>query len=99
MASPHAAGATALVREQLPAFTALQVAQELTARATCGVEGNPVPASPNLLLFTLDATDSNFGPPPPPPPPSCKPKGDASVLDAECCSLKSRVKEGAKSCK
>jgi subtilisin family serine protease len=101
MASPHVAGAGALVREQLPAFTALQVGTELAARATCGVVGNPGSGSPNLLLYTLDATDPNCGgePPPPPPPPSCAPKGDSCTLDAECCSLKCRGKEGAKTCK
>ena len=102
MASPHVAGAGALVREQLPAFTSFQVGGELTARATCGVVGNPGSGSPNLLLYTLDATDPNCGappPPPPPPPPSCAPKHDPCAVNADCCSLKCAGKAGAKTCK
>jgi subtilisin family serine protease len=99
MASPHVAGAGALVREQLPAFTAIQVGGELTARATCGVVGNPGTGSPNLLLYTLDATDPNCGAPPPPPPPVCAPKHDPCVVNADCCSLKCAGKAGAKTCK
>jgi subtilisin family serine protease len=100
MASPHVAGAGALVREQLPAFTSLQVGAELTARATCGVVGNPGSGSPNLLLYTLDATDPNCGaPPPPPPPPVCAPKHDPCAVNADCCSLKCTGKAGAKTCK
>ncbi|HSL84781.1 MAG TPA: S8 family serine peptidase, partial [Thermoanaerobaculia bacterium] len=100
MASPHVAGAGALVREQLPTFTALQVGTELTARATCGVVGSPGSGSPNLLLYTLDATDPNCdGGGGDPPPPSCAPKGDSCTLDADCCSLKCRGREGAKTCK
>lgn len=64
MASPHVAGAAALIRDEFPSFTPTQVANELTARATSGVISN-TSGSPNLLLFTL----GDGGPPPPPPPP------------------------------
>jgi len=74
MASPHVAGAAALVRDEFPAFSVAQVKAELLARATPGVVANPGPGSPNLLLFTL----SGGAPPPPPPPP---PPSDVVSID------------------
>jgi len=53
MASPHVAGAAALIRQEFPAFSPADVAAELTARATTGVVSNPGSGSPNLLLYTL----------------------------------------------
>ena len=54
MASPHVAGAAALVLDQNPNLSAFQVSDLLTERATCGVVSNPGSGSPNLLLYTLD---------------------------------------------
>ncbi|MEM9383463.1 MAG: S8 family peptidase [Pseudomonadota bacterium] len=67
MATPHVAGAAALVFDQNPTWTPFQVQDELTARATVGVVSNPGSGSPNLLLYTLD----DGGGPPPPPAPEC----------------------------
>ncbi len=63
MASPHAAGAGALVLHEHPTWTPAQVTAELNARATTGVLSGIGTGSPNRLLFTLAGT--------PPPPPDC----------------------------
>jgi subtilisin family serine protease len=60
MASPHVAGAAALVLAQNPSFTPQQVRDFLVDNATTGVVTNPGSGSPNLLLFVVN------GPPPPP---------------------------------
>jgi len=60
MASPHVAGAAALVLHQYPGYTPAQVTQELLNRATNGVVGNPGSGSPNKLLYTLD--EGGIGP-------------------------------------
>ncbi|MGD2113826.1 MAG: S8 family peptidase [Acidobacteriota bacterium] len=68
MASPHVAGAAVLVLDQDGSLTPAQVGQTLTDRATCGVVSNPGSGSPNLLLYSLDATDPDCdggGDPPP----------------------------------
>ncbi len=52
MASPHAAGAAALVLEQFPTSTPAQVASTLNSRATTGKVTNPGSGSPNRLLYT-----------------------------------------------
>ncbi|MEM9057361.1 MAG: S8 family serine peptidase [Pseudomonadota bacterium] len=67
MASPHVAGAAALILDENPNWSPSQVASELTARATAGVLSNVGSGSPNLLLYTL----SSAPPPPPDPAPSC----------------------------
>ncbi len=96
MASPHVAGAAALIRAQFPAFTPSEVGAELVARATCGVVGSPGSGSPNLLLYSLDATDPNCdgggGP-------TCAAKKDPCTFDSDCCSNKCRGRQGAKTCK
>jgi len=66
MASPHAAGAAALVFEEHPTWTPFQVMNELVARATTGVLSSIGSGSPNRLLFTR----GGGAPPPPPPPPT-----------------------------
>ncbi len=68
MATPHVAGAAALVLDEDPGLTPAQVASTLTNRATSGVLSGVGTGSPNLLLFTLGG-----GPPPPPPPPGPDP--------------------------
>lgn len=60
MASPHVAGAAALLVAENPALSATQVASLLTSNATSGVLTSVGTGSPNLLLFTLNA-----GAPPP----------------------------------
>jgi subtilisin family serine protease len=64
MASPHVAGAAALVLSANPSFTPAQVAASITSNATTGVVGNPGTGSPNRLLFVGDGSQ-------PPPPPGC----------------------------
>ncbi|MDX2262091.1 MAG: S8 family peptidase [Gemmatimonadales bacterium] len=65
MASPHVAGAAALVLGATPSATPAQVAATLTGNATPGVVTSAGTGSPNLLLYTLGGP---IAPPPPPPP-------------------------------
>jgi subtilisin family serine protease len=51
MATPHVAGAAALVLSANPGFTAQQVRDRLVSDATAGVVGDAGRRSPNLLLF------------------------------------------------
>ncbi len=62
MATPHVAGAAALVLDENTSLTPAQVASTLTNRATTGVLTGVGTGSPNRLLFTRS------GAPPPPPP-------------------------------
>jgi subtilisin family serine protease len=61
MASPHVAGAAALVASANPTWTPAQIRDELVADATPNVVTNPGTGSPNLLLFVDNGTT---GPPP-----------------------------------
>lgn len=56
MASPHVAGAAALVLDASPSATPAQVAATLTGNATTGVVTDAGTGSPNLLLYTLGGT-------------------------------------------
>ncbi len=67
MATPHVAGAAALVFDQHSSWSPFQVGDEITARATTGVVSNAGSGSPNRLLYTLD----DSGPPPPTDDPEC----------------------------
>ncbi|MCE6994102.1 S8 family serine peptidase [Saccharothrix sp. S26] len=60
MASPHVAGAAALVLAGSPGASPQQVRDALVSAATPNKVGNPGSGSPNALLFT------NAGPPPQP---------------------------------
>jgi subtilisin family serine protease len=51
MATPHVAGAAALVLSQNPTFTPAQVAAKLVADSTPNVVTNPGSGSPNRLLY------------------------------------------------
>ncbi|MEU4691464.1 S8 family peptidase [Actinoplanes sp. NPDC023714] len=53
MASPHVAGAAALVLSRNTGYTPAQVASALTSNATTGVVTNPGSGSPNRLLFVV----------------------------------------------
>jgi subtilisin family serine protease len=55
MASPHVAGAAALVLAAHPNWTPAQVRTELVGRAGSGLVRNPGAGSPNKLLFTGEA--------------------------------------------
>lgn len=56
MASPHVAGAAALLLEQDPSLTPMEVRELLDARATPEVIDLAGPGTPNRLLYTLDGT-------------------------------------------
>ncbi|WP_309570828.1 S8 family serine peptidase, partial [Deinococcus sp.] len=64
MATPHVAGAAALVLAANPTYTASQVSSALTTNATSGKVTSAGTGSPNLLLYT------GTGAVTPPPPPS-----------------------------
>ncbi|GIE75644.1 hypothetical protein Aph02nite_15940 [Actinoplanes philippinensis] len=53
MASPHVAGAAALVLSRNPGYTPAQVSSALTGNATTGVVTNAGSGSPNRLLFVV----------------------------------------------
>jgi serine protease len=63
MASPHVAGAAALVLDAHPEYTPAQVRDALVAAATPGKVTSPGSGSPNVLLYT-----GGGGLPPPPEP-------------------------------
>ncbi|MFJ8685116.1 S8 family peptidase [Micromonospora wenchangensis] len=54
MASPHVAGAAALVLSANPSYTPAQVASYLTSNATPNVVTSPGSGSPNRLLFVVN---------------------------------------------
>ncbi|WP_089153804.1 S8 family peptidase [Micromonospora sp. NBS 11-29] len=54
MASPHVAGAAALVLGANPSYTPAQVASYLTSNATTGKVTSPGSGSPNRLLFVVN---------------------------------------------
>ncbi|SDY20745.1 Serine protease, subtilisin family [Micromonospora pattaloongensis] len=68
MASPHVAGAAALVLAANPSWTPQQVRDELVGKATPNVVTNPGSGTPNRLLYV---GDGGTEPPPPPPPIGC----------------------------
>ncbi len=72
MASPHVAGAAALILSGSLSSTPAQVATALTAASTTGVVTDPAAGSVNRLLFTGDASV----PQPPPPTPPTAPAND-----------------------
>ncbi|MET1089187.1 MAG: S8 family serine peptidase [Arthrobacter sp.] len=69
MASPHVAGAAALLLSQSPGLTPAQVAGALTSNATAGVVAAATSGTPNRLLFTGAFT----APPAPAPAPAPSP--------------------------
>nr|WP_234361509.1 S8 family serine peptidase [Plantactinospora sp. BB1] len=54
MASPHVAGAAALVLAQNPSYTPQQVRDLLVTSGTTGLVTDPGPGSPNVLLHVAD---------------------------------------------
>jgi hypothetical protein len=76
MATPHVAGAAALVLAANPSATPAQVRDALVNAATTGAVGSPGSGSPNRLLYVGEGGDE---PPPPPPPPSCSGTNDTNV--------------------
>ena len=68
MASPHVAGAAALLLDENGSLTPGQIKSTLTANATSGVISGIPGGTVNLLLYTING---GAPPPPPPPPGSC----------------------------
>lgn len=75
MASPHVAGAAALVLQGSPTASPSQVTAALTGTATTGVVTSAGSGSPNRLLYTL----GDSVPPPEEPPGEEPPAGDTLV--------------------
>ncbi|CAN5365839.1 hypothetical protein BH23ACT3_BH23ACT3_15230 [soil metagenome] len=65
MATPHVAGAAALLLSREPTLTPAQVGQRLGADATPDVVTNPGVGSPNLLLYVSDLDQVGSDPPAP----------------------------------
>ena len=61
MASPHVAGAAAVILERSPSLTPAQVAAQIVADATIGaVDVDDKPGSPNRLLYVPDVAVPTF---------------------------------------
>ena len=87
MASPHVAGAAALLLSANPASTPAQVATAMGSAATTGVVSDAGTGSPNRLLYTGDAATPNPTPEPPPAPAPTAPANDNFASAATLSSL------------
>ena len=76
MASPHVAGAAALLLSGEPELTPAQVTSRLSTASTTGVVTDAGSGSLNRLLFVGDSSTPNPTPEPPPPPPPAAPGND-----------------------
>ena len=76
MASPHVAGAAALLLSASPSSTPAEVATAMGAASTTGAVGTPGVGSVNRLLYTGDAATPNPTPEPPPTPAPTAPAND-----------------------
>src|SRR6266550_1071854 len=90
MATPHVAGAAALILGVTPSLTPAQVWSQMSANTTLNKITNPGTGSPNRLLFVGAGS-----PPPPPPPPRrrparsrCTSSTPGSVTWSSTCSLR-----------
>ena len=90
MASPHVAGAAALVLSGEGGLTPAQVGARLAANSTTGLVTSPGAGSLNRLLYVGDASDGNPLPEPEPepePPPPAPPANDAFLNATTLASL------------
>ncbi|MBO0607776.1 S8 family peptidase [Myceligenerans salitolerans] len=78
MASPHVAGAAALVTAANPGYTPQQVRDQLVADATTGAVTNRGSGSPDALLYVGDEADTPPDPDPEPEP-GCSASSTADV--------------------
>ena len=76
MATPHVAGAAALVLAANPSFTPRQVRDALVNNGSTGKVGNPGSGSPNVLLYTGFIGGGNPDPDPDPDPGQGTPRND-----------------------
>ena len=86
MASPHVAGAAALVLQANPTWTPAQVSTAILNSATTGVISNPGTGSPNRLLYTGTAPQTPV--PTPTPIPTPAPTCAAQVFSGNLASVK-----------
>lgn len=87
MASPHVAGAAALLLSANPSSTPAQVAAAIGSAATTGVVSDAATGSPNRLLYTGDNSTPNPTPEPPPAPAPTAPINDNFASAVELSSL------------
>jgi len=80
MASPHVAGAAALILHQNPSWPPYQVTTELAERATLNKVTSPGTGSPNRLLYTLAVA---------PPPGSPARPASLTITNLQCWALNS----------
>lgn len=80
MATPHVAGAAALVLHQNPSWSAYQAMSEIAERATLNKVTNAGAGSPNRLLYTLAVAPPAGAPPMP---------ASLTVTNGQCWSVNS----------
>lgn len=80
MASPHVAGAVALLLEKNRTLTPAGVAAELKSKATAGALSGVKGATPNLLVYTSPGQGGSDPQPPTPPPSGDEPEACQSPL-------------------
>lgn len=80
MASPHVAGAAALILQQNPTWSPYQVTSEIAVRTTLNKVTSPGSGSPNRLLYTLAVAPPAGSPPMP---------GSMTVTQLQCWGLNS----------
>ena len=86
MATPHVAGAVAVLKGQQPSLTPAAIASALAASATAGLVADAGTGSPNLLLYS-GAADA---PPPPPAAAACR-RSARCVRQVESVERRQRV--------
>jgi methionine-rich copper-binding protein CopC len=82
MASPHAAGAAALLLSQNPSLPPAQVGAALTSNATAGVIAGATSGTPNRLLFAGTVAPAPAPAAPAPTVTAVTPKADATTVAA-----------------
>lgn len=87
MATPHVAGAAALVLATNPAWTPQQVRDQLATNATSGVISGVPSGTPNLLLYVGSAGST----PPPTPTPGCSGTNGTDVSIPDNATVSSSI--------
>ncbi|GAA1870319.1 S8 family serine peptidase [Myceligenerans crystallogenes] len=85
MASPHVAGAAALIVGANPGYTPQQVRDTMVANATSNVVTNPGTGSPNKLLYTGTGTQ------PPDPDPTCSGTNSGNYTISDNATVESPI--------